>query len=102
MSDSAGSSFSLATPAPGVLAISGVLSFDTAAAALDAMRAKLADGGVNQLDLAGLQHSDSAGLSCILALAAECSARGKPLHMTHLPLAMRALAQVSGVEAMIA
>lgn len=101
MTASRSPSFALAASSPEVLAISGVLSFDTAAAALAAMRVKLASGGVNQLDLAGLEHSDSAGLSCILALVAEASASGRPLHITHLPPAMQALAQVCDVEWMI-
>ena len=93
--------FQLTVHAPGILAVDGVLSFDTAAAALQALELALADGVHGQLDLAGVRHSDSAGLSCVLAVVAEASRLGRPLHVVNMPASMRALAQVCEVEALM-
>ncbi len=92
--------FQLDTAAPGRLGVSGVLSFDTAAAALQAIEAALAAaaGAVVELDLAGLDHSDSAGLACVLAVVAEADRRGQVLQVVHMPEGMKALAQVCEVD----
>ena len=99
MSASAG--FRLETVAPSTLAVHGVLDFDTAAAALAAMRAAL-EGGVAELDLAGVSRSDSAGLACVLAAVAEANGRGRPLRVVGMPAGMRALAQVCEVDTLLA
>ena len=87
---------------PAMLALSGVLSFDTAAAALHAIQAELTGGAVTQLDLAGITHSDSAGLACLLAVAAEADRRGHAVQVVHMSAAMRALAQVCEVDHLLA
>ena len=99
MSTSAG--FRLETVAPSTLAVHGVLDFDTAAAALAAMRAGL-KGGVAELDLAGVSHSDSAGLACVLAAVAEANGLGHPLRVVGMPAGMLALAQVCEVDTLLA
>lgn len=86
---------------PSTLAVHGVLDFDTAAAALAAIRAAL-EGGVARLDLAGVSHSDSAGLACVLAVAAEANQCGRPLAVVGMPAGMRALAQVCEVDTLLA
>jgi phospholipid transport system transporter-binding protein len=86
---------------PGTLAVSGVLSFDTAALALRAIQAALAQGPVAKLDLAGVRHSDSAGLSCVLAVAAEAARRGHALQVIHMPAGMQVLAQVCEVDRLL-
>jgi phospholipid transport system transporter-binding protein len=91
----------LSASAPGTLAVSGVLSFDTAASALRDIQAALAKGPVVTLDLAGVRHSDSAGLSCVLAVAAEAGRRGRPLQVIHVPAGMRVLAQVCEVDRLL-
>jgi phospholipid transport system transporter-binding protein len=91
----------LSASAPGTLAVSGVLSFDTAASALRDIQAALAKGPVATLDLAGVRHSDSAGLSCVLAVAAEAGRRGRPLQVIHVPAGMRVLAQVCEVDRLL-
>ncbi|MHB1272658.1 MAG: STAS domain-containing protein [Rhodanobacter sp.] len=93
--------FQLTVHAPGTLAVGGVLSFDTAAAAWQALELALAGGAHGQLDLAGVRHSDSAGLSCVLAVVAEASRRGQALQVTHMPASMRALAQVCEVDGLM-
>jgi phospholipid transport system transporter-binding protein len=91
----------LSASAPGTLAVSGVLSFDTAASALRAIQAALAKGTVARLDLAGVRHSDSAGLSCVLAVAADAARRGHALQVIHVPVGMQVLAQVCEVDRLL-
>ncbi|HWU76332.1 MAG TPA: STAS domain-containing protein [Rhodanobacter sp.] len=87
---------------PTSLALSGVLSFETAAAALQMIQAALAEGAVTQLDLAGITHGDSAGLASLLAVAAEADRHGHALQVVHLSAAMLALAQVCEVDHLFA
>lgn len=93
--------FELDRATPGTLGVSGVLSFDTAAAALEAIGAALANGSVTRLDLAGVQRSDSAGLACVLAVQAEARRLGRPLVVANMPAGMRALAQVCEVDVLV-
>ena len=91
--------FQLSAATPGTLSVSGELTFATAADALLAMRAALAGGGRSRLDLAGVTHSDSAGLACVLAVLAKA---GSKLEVQHLPASLRQLAQVCEVESLLA
>lgn len=96
-------SFHLAPRGDGTLAVSGVLTFDTAHAALRALRDKLAAGGMfTALDLAGVERGDSAGLACVLAVLADVRAHGLAMTVRHLPDGLRALAQVCEVEDLLA
>lgn len=99
---SAAADFRLDTGTPTTLGVSGVLDFDTAAAALTAIRAALEAGGAAQLDLAGVRHCDSAGLACVLAAAAAAAGRGHPLRVIGMPSGMQALAQVCEVDSLLA
>jgi phospholipid transport system transporter-binding protein len=93
------SSFHLSNPAPETLAVSGALTFATAADALSAARAALDRGQqVNNLDLAGVGQADSAGLATVLALLAHARTRGRALSVSHIPAGLHALARVSGVD----
>lgn len=84
------------------LAVSGVLSFDTAAAALKAMQSAAAGASrITGLDLAGVRHCDSAGLACVLELAAEVDRRGGALKVSNMPESMQALAQVCDVDRLL-
>ncbi|MEO9079536.1 MAG: STAS domain-containing protein [Rhodanobacter sp.] len=96
------SEFRISPSAPGTLALSGVLSFDTAAAALNGIQAVLINGAITQLDLAGITHGDSAGLACLLAVAAEADRRGHAVRVVHMSAAMQALAQVCEVDHLLA
>lgn len=102
MIEMAGRGFQLDTTTPATLGVSGELSFDTAAAALQAIRGVLAAGGVERLDLAGVNRSDSAGLACMLAVAADVARRGQSLQIVHMPAGMQALAQVCEVDRLVA
>lgn len=102
MSVAAEPRFLLDTGTPGTLGVSGVLSFDTVAAALRAIQSALATGSVARLDLTGIRQSDSAGLACVLAVAAEARRRGQALQVVQMPAGMRVLAQVCEVEPLLA
>ncbi|MGN6236085.1 STAS domain-containing protein [Dyella sp.] len=96
------SGFQLEARDDATLAVSGVLTFDTAHAVLLALRGKLAGGSFSALDLAGVARGDSAGLSCLLVVLAEVRARGRVLSVRHLPAGLHALAQVCEVEDLLA
>jgi phospholipid transport system transporter-binding protein len=98
----AGHGFQLDTGTPGTLGVRGELSFGTAAAALQAIRSALAGAPASQLDLAGVGHSDSAGLACVLAVAADAVRHGQALQVVHMPAGMQALAQVCEIDRLIA
>ena len=94
-------SFSLTTPSPDTLAVSGDLTFATAADALDQARTQLDRGGQTILDLAGVSHADSAGLATVLALLAHARSQGRAVKVANAPAGLQALARVSGVDALI-
>lgn len=93
--------FQLDCTRPDTVLVSGRLSFATAAGALDALNGVFARGGARHLDLAEVESCDSAGLACVLAVLAEAAGAGRPLHVRNVPPGLRALAQVSGVAALI-
>jgi len=98
----ADSAFTLGRATPGTLVVSGALSFATAATALQMLDDALRPGDRSQLDLAGVRSCDSAGLACVLAVLAEASRRGHAVSLLHVPSGLRTLAQVSGVDALLA
>lgn len=83
------------------LALSGALTFATAARAFAEASRALASGAQTRLDLGGLARADSAGLACVLALAAAASRAGRRLGVVHWPEGLRALAAVCGVEGLL-
>lgn len=93
--------FRLDTGTPATLGVSGVLSFDNAAAAWQAIRSALAGGGAAQLDLSGVSHCDSAGLACVLAATADASRQGRVVRVTGMPAGMLALARVCEVDRLL-
>ncbi|HEY9133811.1 MAG TPA: STAS domain-containing protein [Dyella sp.] len=88
--------FQVAQSAPDTVSVSGALTFATAADALTSIRAALP--GRQVLDLAGVEHSDSAGLACVLAVLAPNEGK---VRVRNLPPNMRKLAQVCEVEALL-
>lgn len=91
----------LATPDRDTLALSGALTFVTAARAFEVAGHALASGVQTRLDLAGVTRADSAGLACVLALAANASRAGRRLGVVHWPDGLRALAEVCDVEGLL-
>jgi phospholipid transport system transporter-binding protein len=88
----------LGTPDRDTLALSGALTFATAARAFAEGSRALETGAQTRLDLAGLVRADSAGLACVLGLAAIASRAGRRLGVVHWPEGLRALAEVCDVE----
>ncbi|MGN2252908.1 lipid asymmetry maintenance protein MlaB [Frateuria sp. GZRe12] len=93
--------FQLHRETPGTLGVSGVLSFDTAAAALQAIGAALTAAPVTRLDLGGIERADSAGLACVLAAQAQARQLGRELVVENMPEGMRALARVCEVDTLV-
>ena len=89
--------FEFAQPDRDTLALSGALTFATAARALAEGGHMLATGVQTRLDLGGLTHVDSAGLACVLALAAAANRAGRRLGVVHWPEGLHALAAVCDV-----
>ena len=87
----------LAQPDADTLALAGALTFATAARAFAEGARSLADGTQTRLDLSGITRADSAGLACVLALAARASRAGRRLGVVHWPEGLRALAEVCDV-----
>ena len=92
---------SLGEPDRHTLALSGALTFATAARAFAEGGRALALGVQTRLDLAGVTRADSAGLACVLALAANASRAGRRLAVVHWPEGLRALAAVCDVETLL-
>jgi len=90
-----------ASPDRDTLALSGALTFATAAVAFAEAGRSLALGTQTRLDLAGLDRTDSAGLACVLALIAEASRAGRRLVVVNLPESLRALADVCDARALL-
>jgi phospholipid transport system transporter-binding protein len=92
---------SLGEPDRETLALSGALTFATAARAFVEGGRALASGVQTRLDLGGVTRADSAGLACVLALAAYASRSGRQLAVVHWPEGLRALAAVCDVETLL-
>lgn len=91
----------VAQPDRDTLALRGALTFATAAHALAEGGRALAAGVQTQLDLAGLTRADSAGLACVLALAAAAHRAGRHLQVRHWPEGLHALAAVCDVAPLL-
>ncbi|MGH8190761.1 MAG: STAS domain-containing protein [Rhodanobacteraceae bacterium] len=83
------------------LAIRGELTFATAARVRAEGDRALTAGTQTRLDLAGVTRADSAGLACVIALAAAAGRAGRRLEVVHWPEGLRALAEVCGVTALL-
>lgn len=92
-----GDPLKLAQPDRDTLAFAGALTFATAARAFAEGGRALAAGTQTRLDLGGLTRADSAGLACVLALAAAVSRTGRRLAVVHWPEGLRSLADVCDV-----
>lgn len=90
-----------AQPDRDTLVVSGDLTFATAAHAFAEGTRALAAGSQTRLDLGGVTRADSAGLACVLGLAATASRGGRHLAVTHWPEGLRALAAVCDVEGLL-
>ncbi len=93
--------FALTENAHGALALSGVISFENAAQALQAApQPGAADKTIN-LDLGGLADADSATLAVLIAWAAQARARGANLTYRRAPPALANLARLCNVDCLL-
>lgn len=83
------------------LGIKGSLSFANAEAALPDLYRTLADMPVSCVDLSQLEHVDSAGLACLLALLARADEQGRHITLENAPENLVALAQVSDLTTLL-
>ncbi|MGH8191392.1 MAG: STAS domain-containing protein, partial [Rhodanobacteraceae bacterium] len=83
------------------LALGGALTFATARHAWAEGCRALAEGTQTRLDLAGVTRADSAGLACVIALAAAANRAGRRLWVIHWPEGLHALAEVCGAASLL-
>ncbi len=88
--------------AAGEFRLSGVLSFDTAASVLKRGDAAFAGASMNSVDLSGLTHADSAGLSVLLTWVERARRDGRLLKYTALPAQLLKIARLCAVESLLA
>ncbi|HJU08047.1 MAG TPA: STAS domain-containing protein [Rhodanobacteraceae bacterium] len=88
-------------PDADTLAISGALTFATAARALHEGSRALTHGACSRLDLKDITRADSAGLACVLALLAQASRNKQRLDVIDPPEGLRALAEVCDADGLI-
>ncbi|GAB3024994.1 MULTISPECIES: STAS domain-containing protein [Oleiagrimonas] len=86
---------------PDTLAVSGPLTFATAARAYGQGIERMSRGETRVLDLAGVPAADSAGLACVLAWMAHARRRGATLQVENLPRSMYLLAEISDAEPLL-
>jgi phospholipid transport system transporter-binding protein len=91
-------SFRLERTAADVLSMSGDLVFETAAVALGETRAAIAKQPAAAVELAGLDHADSAGLAVLIALVRDSTTRASRLTLRNPPEGLLALAHLCDVE----
>ena len=85
-----------------VARVSGVLAPDRIALLLRELEPLLARGEIGALDVTGVRHADSAALALLFACRRRAAAHGHALRISALPEALTALAQLYGVDALLA
>lgn len=86
---------------PGVLAVEGPLTFESAGGLLvEGMR--LLDGDAHVcLDLAGVTRADSAGLALLVEWQRAARRRGFALELRHMPAQLLAIARLTGLDGLL-
>jgi len=80
--------------------ISGDLSFETVSGLLQNSKAAFRNsGGPLVMDLHQVSRSDSAGLALLLEWMRMAKQTGQPIVFHHLPVQLRDIAKVSGIDA---
>jgi phospholipid transport system transporter-binding protein len=79
----------------------GALTFANASAVFAAAVA-MPLPALGEVDLAGVDAVDSSAVAVLLALKRRAGEEGKPLTFAHVPIALTALADLYGVEDMLA
>jgi phospholipid transport system transporter-binding protein len=81
--------------------VSGELSFATVTALLLQSRSLFAGESSIEVDLSGVTHADSAGLSLLIEWLRLAKVQGKQLRYSALPAQLGALANISEVEGLL-
>lgn len=81
--------------------VSGELSFATVTDLLLQSRSLFAGESDIEVDLSGVTHADSAGLSLLIEWLRQAKLQGKQLHYLALPVQLSALASISEVEGLL-
>jgi phospholipid transport system transporter-binding protein len=80
--------------------VAGSMTMDSVATLLEASQ-PLVTPQAGVVDLARVEHVDSAGVALLLAWKRRAAAEGKPLQFTHVPASLTSLAQLYDVEDML-
>lgn len=83
------------------VAVIGGLNRDTVPVAWQQRQQWAAGTGTLTLDLTQVQAVDSAGLAMLIQLQAELQQQGRALHLHSVNKQLRAIAEVSGVSALL-
>lgn len=86
----------------GHAAVSGPLSFVTAAAMLEPGAEFIRGGSADSIDLAGVDGADSAGLALLVEWLSLAKAVGRPLRYDNIPTQLMQLAHLCDVEPLLA
>ena len=81
-------------------AVSGELSFATVTALLEQSRSLFAAAATLDIDLSGVNHADSAGLSLLLEWLRYGKRASKAVRYRGLPTQLHALATISEVDSL--
>ena len=82
----------------GRFSLKGSLVFGTVTEALRRSREFFADHQRIEVDLSGVESTDSAGLALLVEWAAQAQRAGRHLRLRHLPAQALALARISEVD----
>jgi phospholipid transport system transporter-binding protein len=82
--------------------LTGPLTFDTVPQLLQQKPQLFADGGTVELDLAGVERSDSAGLALLVSWVRQARQHGGAITFLNVPDQLIGLAKVGGVEQILA
>ncbi|MEO8444644.1 MAG: STAS domain-containing protein [Gammaproteobacteria bacterium] len=91
----------LTAAAPGVIAVKGPVTFDTAGTLLADGRALFAGVPAATVSLGGISSVDSAGLALLLEWLRLARSEGRSLAFEHIPEKLLAIARLSGVESLL-
>lgn len=90
-----------ASTAPGHFRLDGRLAFATVTEALRRSRELFADHRRIELDLSGVDNTDSAGLALLVEWAGWAQREGRSLRLHHVPDQALALARISEVDKLL-
>ena len=85
----------------GLIRVRGDMVFSTAGSLLEQGDALIAGEGPLVVDLSGVRKCDSAALALLLEWLERARRRGTDIRYRHLPDALRGIARLSNVEALL-